>query len=254
MRTFVFTLAAAAMFCHVAASAETSRWVTSDSKDAITDEMRKTAKVTNAEGFSFSVYSVGPSEIWANFSLPSTDTALLDSERLIVYRVDDYPAQTQDTNRFAEKELHLHSIDVQPKWINWSVARRGSPGLESTLRQLQSGRRLLVRFYQFTGGSRDVEFTLVGAREALAYVAGVPTTWDTAEELRSKERQKKRPLIEAAHSASIHRCETAFPSGPEQMKCITQESDCQRKYNLERVDPLSPDADALIACFDAVAK
>lgn len=71
--------------------------------------------MTNKDGFKFSVYTVGPRDIWAHFSIPRSDAALLDREKLIVYRVDDYLPKTLETNRYAEQEMHLHAIDAQPK-------------------------------------------------------------------------------------------------------------------------------------------
>jgi hypothetical protein len=235
--------------------AASDHWIVTESKDVITDEVRRTAIVTNTDGFTFSVYTMGPKSIWANFSIPSSDSAILDGKKLIVYRVDDYPPKTLDTDRFAENEMHLHLLDAQPKWVNWAVGNRGSPGLQETLRQLQGGQRLIVRFYLFTGGSRDTEFTLRGAREALADVAGVPAAWDAAEEQQAKERQRRQPLIRAAREGALHRCQ-AFPSvlgaaGEPRLRCMTQESDCERKYG-DNVDPISAEATALIACFDAV--
>jgi hypothetical protein len=206
--------------------AAAGHWVVNESKDAITDEVKRGASVTNKDGFTFSVYTVGPQDIWANFAIPSSDAAQLDAEMLIVYRVDDYLAKTQDTNRFAERELHLHTIDVHPKWINWFAGARRSAGLQQTMHQLQGGRRLTVRFYLLTGGWRDTEFTLAGAREAVADVTGVPITWDVAEEQKAKEREKRQPLIPAARSGAYHRC-LAFPSvvGPEgeaRRQCLNQ--------------------------------
>ena len=235
--------------------AATQHWVVTESKDAMTDEFSRMASVTNKDGFKFSVYTVGPRDIWANFRIPGSDTAVLDRQKLIVYRVDDYPPRTLETNRFAHEELHLQLLDAQPKWVNWAVGARGSADLQETLRQLQAGKRLIVRFYLFTGGSRDTEFPLAGAREALADVAGVPPTWDAAEEERAKERQKRRPLIPAARERAYQRCLTVpsvlGPEGEPRRRCLNEMSDCARKYG-DNVDPISTDATALIACFDAV--
>jgi hypothetical protein len=176
----------------LAANAASVPWRVTESKDATADDVRRTAIVSNEGGFTFSVYTVASKTVWANFTIPESDSALLDGQKLIVYQVDDYPPQTQDSNRFGEKVMHMHLIDAQPKLVNWVIGARGSSGLKQTLRQLQGGQRLIARFYLITGGSRDTEFTLAGAREALAEVAGVPATWDVADEQRPKEQLKRR--------------------------------------------------------------
>ncbi len=173
--------------------AAVGHWVVTEYRDSVTDEVGHGAVVTNEDGFTFSVYTLG-ADIWGSFTIPPSDAAQLDGEKLIVYRVDDYPPTTQEFNRFREQETHKHLIDAQPKWVNWYIGPRGSLFVQKMLRQLQGGQRLIVRFYLFTGGWRDTEFALVGAREALAVVAGVPATWDPAEEQPAKELQRGSTL------------------------------------------------------------
>jgi hypothetical protein len=201
----------------------------------------------------------------ANFRIPPSDAAQLDGKKLIVYRVDDYLPETPQTqteeNRFLEPAVHRHIIDAQPKWVDWLVGLPpplGSDLQRRRLRQLSGGQRLIVRFYLFTGGSRDTEFTLVGAPEALADVAGVPMTFDRAEEQKDKERQKREPVIMAAGENASARC-YANPSvdtaeGESRRQCLAQRKRCVEKYGDHPPDPISPEATELIACLDAVAR
>jgi hypothetical protein len=228
-------------------NAAAQHWVVTETKDAMTDEVRRAAVVTNKDGFTFSVYRLG-ADIWANFAIPNSDSAQLDAEKLIVYRVDDWVAKRL-TDRVAERP----KIEVQPKWVNWRIGTHGSPDVWLTLRQFPGGRRLVVRFYLFTGGWRDTEFTLTGAREALAYVAGLPAViWD---EQMVKEREKRELALQAAREGANDRCRK-FPSvvGPEGeplRQCLARMDFCVGKYG-KTPDPVSAEATELIACFNAV--
>jgi hypothetical protein len=70
------------------------------------------------------------------------------------------------------------------------------------------------------------------------------------------EKQEGAPSAKAhaisdARYAAVGRCERAFSPGDAQMRCVTRESDCLRKYG-EHPDSDSAKAAAEISCFEAV--
>src|SRR5437660_3376451 len=98
--------------CALPAAAGVGSWTVKTERDAMTDAVRTVATVTNAEGFQFSLYRIGPKAVWANFSVPASDLAILDSNKLLQLRVDKYPAQGLEGWALMQREYGDQLIDA----------------------------------------------------------------------------------------------------------------------------------------------
>jgi len=235
------------MLGRMAFAGDTHSWSVSTETDALTDAVRTVASVTNEEGFSFSIYrSGGKGTVWANFSLPNAEPAVLDPQRLIQFRVDHNPPDNLDVlRRFAPEFL-----DGQPKFVNFAVSgpyNRGEATM--TLRRLQKGSKLLVRFYSLTGSYRDTSFELTGARHAIAVAAGVPETWDESAQEEEEQKLGRRTRLDAAWAMARNRC-SGSGDNQAQLKCTMKMGDCKR------ASPSADDSEAkvrvLLDCLEAV--
>jgi hypothetical protein len=240
------------LLAQVAAAAAVGEWKVKTEIDALTDQTRQVATVTNADGFTFSIYRTGRG-VWANFSLPHSDPESLDPTKLIQFRIDKYPAQGLESWVDVKRDLGLQLFDVQPKWINFALPPSGGGESEVTRHRLQKGSTLLVRFYLFTGGSRDTTFPLKGARQAIAVATGTPETWDEVEEERLEELRAHHREFEkgwsTAWSSAVASCRHGHDANA-QLSCTMKMGDCKRKY--ENAGDSMDTLRSFISCTQAV--
>lgn len=154
-----------------------SGWTLVEQKDAMTDHVQRAAVVVNAEGHTFAVHARSDGAVWANFSLAERYAQQIGSYRGIMYRVDSLPARDLEPDRRLQElapSIAKRYIRT-PNWVNFRLwdGRQGSDG-EAAIKELAGGQRLLVRFPLSTGGHRDTEFTLDGARAAMEGAAVAP--------------------------------------------------------------------------------
>jgi hypothetical protein len=79
--------------------------------------------------------------------------------------------------------------------------------------------------------------------------AAAPVPPDAETIARNEKAERARRTIAAARTAAFARCST-LPPGDAAVQCATRAGDCVRAH--ASVAPLSSDAGALIACFNAV--
>jgi hypothetical protein len=159
----------------LASSATAGDWVTQEKVDPMTDETKRSALVVNDQGHQFSLYRISEGgEVWANFSLGETDLDTLSGERLPRLRVDKHElVDLQDKKRLTEVmhragDRSFRVYEWEPKWINFHVWGGDGNLPAELLTDIMEGETLLIQYYLSTGGSKYSEFTLEGAKPAIA--------------------------------------------------------------------------------------
>ena len=166
------------------ATAASASWKVDAKRDSMTDQTQKSAVVVNSLGHSLSIYRHPNGAAWANFSLSSSSLDQLSPQTPPIYRIDKNPPNDlSNEKRLQEMGLGLQAFAWEPKWVNFLVWHgKESEGRSETLNQLMQGKTVVVRYYLFTGGSKDTTFTLEGAGPAIANALGISVKANTARE------------------------------------------------------------------------
>jgi hypothetical protein len=158
------------------AQAAIGQWSVRERVDSMTDVATRFASITNKTGHRLEIYRLQNGEVWGTFVLPEKDSDVLSTEKGIVFRIDkNEPNERCDFNILQqEKSLRVRpSCDVQPKWRSWLLdGWKSSTKISKTLSQFFNGKRVLIRYYLFTGGYKETEFSLEGASPMLLEVTG----------------------------------------------------------------------------------
>lgn len=211
------------------ASAQGS-WSLKVSTDAMTDQERRAAVTSNAQGHSLSVYRVASGQVWMNFRLSDETLDLISSEKLIDYRIDKHEATS--LGKFQSlRNLGVVTSEWEPKWVNFLVWHGKESEGRGKIGHMLNGSKFLVRYYLATGGYKDTSFSLEGSGPAIAKAIGISEVADAAtEELANR--------VHAARMAYIKQC----PTEP-----IEASLRCRRA--LSTCTPHAKDADAFEHCI-----
>lgn len=211
--------------------AASAAWTVETRLDAMTDEEKRSAIVTNDEGHSFSVYRIEPGgAAWANFALSDQVLDQLDSQKAIMYRVDKNDAVNLEEAR-GLGSLGIRAYEWEPKWINFRIWHgKIDEGLSNSLAEMLTGERLVVRYFLATGGFKDTEFSLVGSSRAIAEALGIPASFDREDQARQRELRER--LAEEA---------TRCRQSNDLRACIERVSACKEEAD--------GDVDRLTACL-----
>jgi hypothetical protein len=210
-------------------SVNAQQWRVETRRDSMTDEVKRTATITNQAGYSVSVYRGPGGAAWFNFALPTRSLGQISPKRAPVYRVDRHePEDLDDLRRTSERSEALRLYTWEPGWVN-AVIWHGdeSEGRGASLEQLMNGKSLAVRYYLFTGGHRETTFPLTGAQSAISKALGIaPTARDQAKETQLKLFQ----------SAVIDATTVCMTEPPKAAACLDSVAACSSAANkdLER--------------------
>lgn len=178
IKTMATSLASFFLVSSLAATA-VAQWRVKTTVDAMTDRTRKEAIATNPQGNSFAIYRLPDGQVLGLFALNQASPDIL-SERPPMYRVDkNDPKELRDVMKYkmmVEEMLHEKSpvvYDQKPKWLNFTIWHgNDSEGICGSLAQLLSGRKVVFRYWLFTGGYKDTTFDLTGAKSAILEAIG----------------------------------------------------------------------------------
>lgn len=242
-RTFALVLFLASHVSHWA-PVYAEGWRVEQRVDSMTDRPITTAVIANKSGHSLSLYQTDDGSAVANFSLPDRTADALDSEKLILVRVDKYPPEDVGQMLRMEREFKIDGlVEWQPKWVNFSLGRnKDDPS--RMVRRLQKGQRVVVRYYLFTGGYKETEFSLAGARTAISEAIGVSADLDANAEKRIEDAEAASREVAKVRSATAGRCFESTDS----LLCTQQLGNCVRATP----DPTPENAAVLIECLEKV--
>lgn len=181
------------------ASAQGS-WSLKVSTDAMTDQERRIAVTSNAQGHSLSVYRVASGQVWMNFRLSDETLDLISGEKLIDYRIDKHKvislADFQSLRRYG-----VITAEWEPKWVNFLVWHGKESEGYGQIAHMLDGSRLLVRYYLASGGYKDTNFSLIGAGPVIADAIGISANPD-------RDAVERSQRVHAARAEYINRCPT----------------------------------------------
>lgn len=208
----------------LAAAAAQAGWTVSTHVDAMTDERRKSARVTNDLGHSFSVYRItSGGAAWGNFALSDDVFDQVDWDRLPRYRIDKNEPHDLSRLKRMQQTLGMEMYSWEPKWINFRLWHgKYQEGLAADLVEMMTGDTLLVRYHLSTGGYKDTTFTLEGAGPAIAEALDIPQEIDL-------HAQEKNSQVKELHIERAKQC----LSGPKAQRrsCMDKATACAKSFS-----------------------
>jgi hypothetical protein len=152
-------------------------WEYSEQVDQMTDEVGRSAFVTNSEGHKFSLYRIEPAgKVWANFRLSDDSFDQIDNEKLGLFRIDNHePNSLVESKRLSDLMERLggpsdRAFEWTPKWVNFLIwhgkedfggegdANKGDP-VEARIRAIDVGddgiNFWLHMFYRYEAAQRE---------------------------------------------------------------------------------------------------
>jgi len=198
-------------------------WNVETKTDSMTDEIKKTAKIVNAEGHSLSVYRLPSGAVWANFSLSNQSLDQLSPQKPPAFRVDkNEPHDIADEKRLQEMGVGVQAFAWEPKWVNFLIWHgKESEGRSKTLDQLMQGKSVVFRYHLFTGGYKETTFSLDGAGPAIASALGISVEADKATAERADEFKR-------AYLAASKTCQKDMSTF---RACFEKVNSCRKQSN-----------------------
>lgn len=217
MKKLLLTL----IFCFCIQSVATAEWTVETRIDAMTDEVKKTARVENELGHTFSVYRISEGgAVWGNFALSEGMYDQVDWQKPPLFRIDkNEPIDLADI-REIQKMVGIKTYEWEPKWVNFQIWHgKEEEGIGKTLVQLMEGETVVFRYYLSTGGYKDTSFSLEGAASAIAEAIGITKEIDRSAQKKSEEYRK-------AVTAATERCMQDMSTFQE---CFSKVKECMKK-------------------------
>jgi hypothetical protein len=159
------------------AEPEPGGWRIVEQRDAMTDEVTRSACTMNADGFQFCVQEsqVAPPALLFYLELPAAaldagNGARLDPDRFPWLRIDANPVRNDAIVTLEPRPGVLVPRTVSRSAVIWLAAYRHGPGYirpGTVVGELLSGRDLRVRYFLLGGHANDTTFDLAGIAEAL---------------------------------------------------------------------------------------
>ncbi len=151
------------------AQAQRIQWFVEVLTDPISKRPILEARILTRDGYRFRLMRRKDNSIWGQFSLPRSSQAMLTTDRLPSYWIDDNDPvnleELKDLEFGTEPTLYrVAGRDVQ--FIIWGDAREGF--IPPMLRQMMLGESIHVTYYTLLGERQDAELTLNRANQAIA--------------------------------------------------------------------------------------
>ena len=169
--------------------------------------------------------------------------------RLVSLIIDDYAPYTIKADPELRTTLGRNLLHVDAKAVDWEMGQyvpRTWPA-NFTFR-LQTGSRLLVQIPLASGETREVSFTLKGAKAALATLVG-PFTPEYEEQYRREEQRfRDEAVLTKAQAGAEARC--GVPVNDKTSPCAAKIRECINAHDADVLQPA--EGEALRRCFDAI--
>jgi len=183
-----FLAAVVAMVLSAAAPAR-AQWTVYENIDPLTDEVTKVAVVQNSEGYRLNLF-LGVDGVTANFSIPKE-----------LGQAPLYPRSVRHgMGALWLRVDELRPVEIESYHENWRVWSVVFSIKSEVVKDMMVGSSLLVRYPILTGETRDVRFSLTGARAAIIKAIDIdsltreplPDAMDSV--LKTLEEIKRRPV------------------------------------------------------------
>ncbi|MER8373927.1 hypothetical protein [Mesorhizobium sp. M1406] len=180
---FFATTVAAVFFCAAGISAANAdTWSVAEFRDPANAELTQAATVTNAQGFSISIFRNKDSKVRWVLSLPQSSLdRILTVGRVAAYRIDDNDAVDVEVSALKKAVPGLEDPEIlhggrSIREILWHG--EGPSPTRGVLQNMLDGKTLAVRFFFDTGGSADTTVELAGAGSAIGSALKIETSAD----------------------------------------------------------------------------
>jgi hypothetical protein len=221
-----------ALFLQFFAQSVFAEWRITESADAMTDKVSRSAMTASKEGPIFSIRRREQGDVWATFGIPDRLGEILDADLGIMFRVDKNQAVEVRKNARLERLVEKPLVLLSARWISWRIWAEKGDINRGPVRSIMEGQELLIRYFTLDGGSRDVRFDLSGAKHVIAQVLGVPPDADPVAAASENE------LLEV-HRAMLDLCPPSM-SRSQFQSCLRRNNECRKQH--------MRDAAALRAC------
>lgn len=167
MRTYITIV----FFAVLSGAVSAAGWIVDERVDAMTDARKKSAMTFNDDGHGLAIYRLSDGSVWMNFVLDPKSLELL-GDRLPLFRIDKNKPVNIETMRGLQqlsRKLKQPKIyyKAEPRWVNFRIYHGEGPPSSGTLHQLMTGEQVVFRYYLFTGGHKETQFSLSGAKRAI---------------------------------------------------------------------------------------
>ena len=212
-----------------------AEWRVDKKVDAITDREEKTAEVYNADGYKFSVYRAANNRVYGLFALPNNLVEAIAPEQPLYLRVDKQKAEKIDPgNPLAD--LGIKTYFWKPGFVNFLLWHgKQEEGIAPVIDQLMAGENVLIRYPVGTGGTRDVAFTLDGAKSAIA------TALDLSQDPGIQAKAKEAEIYKRVVTTYMTGC-TKSRNASRGIACTDKYLGCSKRFP-------SPDWQGLDGCL-----
>ena len=168
------------LFCLLIGFPSLAGWEVVEEVDSMTDEMKKFVVIRNDDGHAFFLYLGSEKRIWAIFSMSDKSLNQIDSERLMMVRIDkNEPIDIQwrrETILMVKslpgveslKEIVFLAFDYEwnPKWVSFVIKRED-------VKRIIQGKKILVRYYLPAGGYKETSFMIEGGEDVIRQVIDI---------------------------------------------------------------------------------
>ena len=157
------------------------KWRVIEEKDSMTDQIRKSAVITNDDGYRLTIRRhQSRNEAWVVVAAAEGPPRFFSSGPLPMYRIDDHPAaDLGEIVRRASPIPASYYFLTTPSWFAFHLASTDeSKGRNFRLKQVMNGDRILIRYFTADGLAQETTFSLQGAAPHIAEALGIPVEPD----------------------------------------------------------------------------
>ena len=214
-----------------------------------TQPVTASATVTNPDGYVFSVYGMPQQVMRWRFEVPDASDIQIDPTRLVSLIIDDYAPYTIKADPELQTTLRRNLLHVDAKAVDWEMGQYVPKTWPANFAfRLQTGSRLLVQIPLASGETREVSFTLKGAKAALATLVG-PFTPEYEEQYRREEQRfRDEAVLTKAQAGAEARC--GVPVNDKTSPCAAKIRECINAHDADVLQPA--EGEALRRCFEAI--
>lgn len=198
-----------------------ANWKVTSKVDTMTDQIKKTAEVTNELGHKFSIYRLSKGgAVWANFKLSDDVFDQVDWKKPPIFRVDkNEPTNLQSKVKL--QKMGFNAYEWEPKWVNFLMWHgKSEQGISVDLGIIMKGEKILFRYYLSTGGFKETTFSLKGASVAISEAI------DLAANLLSSAPIQMTKEFKQEYRAELMKC---VKNNDNSKVCVSQLRECKNK-------------------------
>lgn len=150
-------------------------WIVASTSDKMTDQVVRYAVSIDNAGNGFSIYRQKNGSVWGMLALSPKSADLLSQETQPMYRVDKNKAvDLSEIKQLQEISPSIKSYSWGPKRVIFLLWHgQDEQGLGTRISELMQGQTLLVRYNTSTGETRETNFPMKNAQQAISSILGL---------------------------------------------------------------------------------